>query len=152
MLTLFKLHCLAKPITLGIVWCQLGGPPHAKLSLKALTWQFIHVGATVGCFTNQISSEWLDIVIVSMRWAFNFFLNLKVIKGSSSYAIREIFTSSRRPTLLGKLSCRPTLLGKLSCLSSRSYSRYLFIFFSTPFEVLYQETEALSTNKPSQLP
>ncbi len=45
----------------------------------------------MGCFTNQISSEWLDIVIVSMRWAVNFFLNLKVIKGSSSYAIREIF-------------------------------------------------------------
>jgi hypothetical protein len=83
-LTLFKLHCLAKPITLGIVLCQLGGPPHAKLSLKALTWQFIYVEATMGCFTNQISSDWLYIVIISMRWAINFFLNLKVIKGSSS--------------------------------------------------------------------
>ena len=83
----------------------------------------------MGCFTNQISSEWLDIVIVSMRWAVNFFLNLKVIKGSSSYAIREIVT----------------------CLSSQGSLGYLVIFFST-IEVLYQETEALSFDKPSQLP
>jgi hypothetical protein len=59
-----------------------------------------------------------------------FFLSLKVIKGSSSYAIREIVT----------------------CLSSQGSLGYLVIFFSTPFEVLYQETEALSFDKPSQLP
>jgi hypothetical protein len=81
----------------------------------------------MGCFTNQISSEWLDIVIVSMRWALNFFLNLKVIKGSSSYAIREIFTSSRRPTLLGKLSCRPTLLGNCHVCLPEAIRGILFI-------------------------
>jgi hypothetical protein len=114
LLTLFKLHCLAKPITLGIVWCQLGGPPHAKLFLKALTWQLNHVEATMRCFTNQISSDWLDITIVSMRWAVNFFLNLKVIKGSSSYAIREIVT------------CRPKALWGICS-----------FFFPNRFEAIY---------------
>ena len=68
----------------------------------------------MGCFTNQISSEWLDIVIVSMRWALNFFLNLKVIKGSSSYAIREFFTSSLRHVVTSSYSLREIVMSSYS--------------------------------------
>ncbi len=35
----------------------------------------------MGCFTIQISLEWVHIGFVSMRWAIKLFLNLKVIKG-----------------------------------------------------------------------